>query len=124
MTVTDILLLLVGRQFLLPGGGWLMLGRDEKDNARLAELAEKGDAVLTMEERPGPIALLRRAAACYTDQLRLESDLRYAAGLVVRYGRKVRSGPVEAEVVCTLGETTRRIVVEPLADPQFQGWML
>lgn len=124
MTVTDILLLLVGRQFLLPGGGWLMLGRDEKDNLKLTGLAEEGDAVLTMEERPGPIALLRRAAGCYADAAERESDLRHAAGLVVRYGRKIQDGPAAAEVICTLAGERRTIISEPLADEQFREWML
>ena len=35
VTTTDVRMLLVGRQFVLPGGGWLILGRDEKDNDKL-----------------------------------------------------------------------------------------
>ena len=124
MTVTDILLLLVGRQFLLPGGGWLILGRDEKDNVKLAGLAEEGDALLTMEERPGPIALLRRAAGSYTSDAERESDLRHAAGLVVRYGKKVKDGPSATEVICTQAGERRVIVSEPLADAVFRAWML
>lgn len=124
MTVTDILLLLVGRQFLLPGGGWLMLGRDERDNTKLASLAEDGDAVLSMEDRPGPIALLRRAGSCYQDEVERRKDLQYAAQLVVRYGKKVQEGPAAGAVTCSLGTQREVIVAEPLADEVFRKWML
>lgn len=124
MTVTDILLLLVGRQFLLPGGGWLILGRDEKDNTKLAPLAEPGDAVLTMEERPGPVALLRRAGSFYRDAHELSRDLRYAAGLVVRYGKRPKVGPAAAEVICSLEGDRLVLTAEPLADELSRGWML
>jgi tRNA U34 2-thiouridine synthase MnmA/TrmU len=52
MNLVDILLMLVGRQFLLPNNGWLVLGRDEKENDRLEELQEAGDIKLFIEERP------------------------------------------------------------------------
>ncbi len=124
MTVTDVLLLLVGRQFLLPNGGWLMLGRDERDNDKLEFYAEAGDALLGMEERPGPIALLRRASTCYADDSALQRDLDYAAGLVVRYGKKVPGGPQSGEVICRLNEEKKTILAEPLADEISREWML
>ena len=124
MTVTDIVLLLVGRQFLLPGGGWLMLGRDEKDNTKLASLAEDGDAVFSMEDRPGPIALLRRAASCYADTSQLRADLSRAAGLVVRYGKKTNNSPVAAKVNCCLAGERQVLIGEPIEDAVFRNWML
>ena len=124
MTVTDILLLLVGRQFLLPGGGWLILGRDERDNSRLTNLVEAGDAVLTLEDRPGPVALLRRAASGYVDGTAREADLQYGAALVVRYGKKVQGGPGAGTVAIGLDALRRTVTAEPLADDQFVGWML
>ena len=63
ITVADVRLLLTGRQFLLPGGGWLILGRNAAENARLLTMVQDGDAVLSMPVRPGPTALLRRAQA-------------------------------------------------------------
>jgi len=63
ITVEDVRLLLTGRQFLLPGGGWLILGRNEQENARLLTMVQEGDAVLSMPVRPGPTALLRKAKA-------------------------------------------------------------
>jgi tRNA U34 2-thiouridine synthase MnmA/TrmU len=124
MTVKDILLLLVGRQFLLPGGGWLMLGRDERDNDKLSDLAEPGDALMRMEERSGPTALLRRAGSFYQNDEELRKDLLYAAGMVVRYGKKVKDGPATGDVTCTLQGCGEVIAVEPLDDDIFRSWML
>lgn len=124
ITVTDIRLLLVGRQFILPGGGWLILGRIEGENDRLLELAGEDDAVLQMEERPGPAALLRRAARFYAEAETRAADLDLAAALVARYSRKLNGLPQTGEVVVTLSGRRWTIAAEPLADELFAGWML
>jgi hypothetical protein len=107
----DILLLLVGRQFRLPGGGWLILGRDEKDNTRLEELAEKGDMLLWMESRPGPTAILRRAATLEPEKR--EQDVRAAASLVVRYAKKMPPGQEKADVTVLFSGKKRFITAAP-----------
>jgi hypothetical protein len=127
ITVPDIRMLLVGRQFLLPGGGWLIVGRDEKDNNRLEKLAQPEDAVLLMEEWPGPLAVLKKAVSHYPDQEKLERDLQLAAALVVRYGKKLpENGGRETggAVTCTLGASRRVIHALPLADTVFREWGL
>ncbi len=125
MTVTDILLLLVGRQFLLPGGGWLILGRDERDNCKLSSLAQAGDAMLHMENRPGPLALLRRADSCYEGcEAERQADLQRAAGLVVRYGKKVGARIPAGEVTWRWREQCDVISAEPLDDGVSREWML
>ncbi len=124
ITVTDIRLLLVGRQFILPGGGWLILGRVEEENDRLLELAGKEDAVLQMEERPGPAALLRRAARWYAEEQTRSADLDLAAALVARYSRKLNGLPQAGEVAVALSGRRWTLAAEPLADEQFAGWML
>ena len=124
ITVTDIRLLLVGRQFILPGGGWLILGRVEEENDRLLGLAGEDDAVLQMEERPGPAALLRRAARCYAEAEIMSADLDLAAALVARYSRKLNGLPQAGEGAVSLSGRRWTIAAEPLADEQFAGWML
>ena len=111
ITCTDIQLLLIGRQFQLPGGGWLILGRDEHENEKLANLCQEGDAMLSMESRPGPTAILRRAASLSAD--RLVEDLQVAASLVVRYGKKMPDGPRTAEVDVFLTEKKKFLLAEP-----------
>lgn len=124
INTTDVRLLLVGRQFVFPGGGWLILGRDERDNDKLEGLAEADDALLWMEERPGPAALLRRAANWYGEQKELEKDLQLAASLVVRYGKKIDGIRPPGEVTCTLAGQSRIITAPPLQDEVFRGWLL
>ncbi len=121
---TDILLLLVGRQFLLPGGGWLILGRDEKDNEKLEELSEKGDVVLYMPEHPGPTAILRRAASLYEREEKLQDDIELAARLVVRYGKKIKGERIARDVDISYGREKKVVTARPLEDDVFQGWML
>jgi tRNA-specific 2-thiouridylase len=122
ISVSDVRVLLVGRQFILPGGGWLILGRDEKDNDKLARLVQKEDAVLLMEEWPGPMAILKKAGSHYPDTDRLERDLKLAASLVVRYGKKLPENTPEGEVTCRLAESSRVIKAAPLEDDVFRDW--
>ncbi len=122
ISVSDVRALLVGRQFILPGGGWLILGRDEKDNDKLVRLVQKEDAGLLMEEWPGPMAILKKAGSHYPDTDRLERDLKLAASLVVRYGKKLPENTPEGEVTCSLGESRRVIKAAPLEDDVFRDW--
>ncbi len=102
----------------------MILGRVEEENDRLLELAGEDDAVLQMEERPGPAALLRRAARCYAEAETRSADLDLAAALVARYSRKLNGLPQAGEVVVALSGRRWTLAAEPLADEQFAGWML
>jgi len=124
ISVPDIRALLVGRQFILPGGGWLIVGRDEKDNDKLEKLVQPEDAVLLMEEWPGPLAVLKKAGSKYPDPVKLDRDLQLAASLVVRYGKKLPAGITAGEVTCTLGAGRRVIRAAPLANEVFLDWGL
>ena len=120
----DIRLLLVGRQFRLPGGHWFVLGRDEKENERILELADHGDAVLHMCERPGPTGLLRRVLKGVSTTAPMNEAIQQAAGLVIRYGRKVDGRVLPAEVCLELNDHKTSFLAEPLTDDQFRGWHL
>lgn len=120
LTVTDICFLLVGRQFLLPGGFWLILGRNEKENLKIESLAGENDTLLYMPERPGPTALLRGAK----QQLADLDALQMAAGLVVRYGKKIKGNDPGGEVVIRGQGGRREVIAHPLDDKLFREWML
>jgi tRNA U34 2-thiouridine synthase MnmA/TrmU len=96
--ISDIRLLLVGRQFQLANGGWLILGRHEKENQKIETLAEEGDILLHMPEWPGPMALLRGRGDVVLDTQKIEPVLQEAADMVVRYGKKVEGENVGADV--------------------------
>jgi tRNA-uridine 2-sulfurtransferase len=112
ITCLDIQFLLIGRQFQLPGGGWLILGRDEKENIRLANMYQESDALLSMETRPGPTAILRRATSLPVDKL--NEDLQGAASLVVRYGKKMPNSPRAAEVDVFFKGEKKVLLIEPV----------
>jgi hypothetical protein len=67
--------------------------------------------MLWMENRPGPTAVLRRAAAL--DPEKLEEDLGAAASLVVRYGKKMPAGSQAAEVHILFKGVQRVVTAEP-----------
>lgn len=114
--VADMRLSTVGRHFVLPGGGWLVMGRKEEENQQVSHLAEDQDHTLKLVDRPGPSALLRN--------LRHEEDLELAAGLVARYGKKGPGGrPFPGEVECKGPDGIRRLPGVPLADAVSQGWL-
>ena len=93
ISVNDARLLLVGRQFELSGGAWLIVGRNEKDNIKIESLAGKDDLLLRMVNRPGPTALLRNAKNYVVPGDVENTVLQQAAGLVVRYGKKMQGDP-------------------------------
>ncbi len=112
ITPVDILLLLTGRHFRLPGGGWLILGRDEPENQKLEGLCQESDMLLSMESRPGPTGILRRASSLSADGL--VRDMRVAAALIVRYGKKTDSPQAEVDVFFQGGKNV--LIAEPLDD--------
>jgi tRNA-uridine 2-sulfurtransferase len=122
ITAVDIRLLLLGRQLILPGGGWLIMGRDEEENSTLAKLAEKDDAVLLMEDWPGPTAVLRKIGSHYASDSEAREVLNLAAALVVRYGRKLPVGKTTGEVTCTCCGNRTLICAAPPTDDTFRNW--
>jgi hypothetical protein len=122
--VNDIKLLLVGRQFRLPGGHWLILGRNEQENDRLEELCDPDDWLLYMPERPGPTALLRRASKMVAGTVEEPKMLIWAAGMVVRYGRKIEGKLLPGEVLLERDGNQEMLDAEPVADDVFSDWIV
>ena len=122
--VNDIKLLLVGRQFRLPGGHWLILGRNEQENDRLAELRDSDDWLMYMPERPGPAALLRRASVMVAGTAEEAEILSLATGLVVRYGRKVDGKLLPGEVLLERAGEEEMLQAESLDDAVFKDWIV
>ncbi len=96
--ISDIRLLLGGRQFEVADGGWLILGRNEQENRKIEALAEKGDFLLYMPEWPGPTALLRGVAGTPLSEKNIAPSIQESADLVVRYGKKI-NGKTKASTV-------------------------
>lgn len=123
VSVLDVRVLLVGRQLLLPGGGWLILGRDEQDNDRMEKLVQAEDAMLRMEEWPGPTAILKKIDQ-YQDEEARQRDLNIAASLVVRYGKKLPAGTQAREVTCYTASGKSVFEAEPMQGDAYREWVL
>lgn len=116
ITIADMRLIQVGRQFLLPGGGWLVMGRKESENVVIEGLVQEGDFQLNLLERPGPTALLRYAQG--------GDDLQLAAGLVARYGKKDnRKLPQPGKVSCVGPAGVETLTGLPPADALSRPWL-
>ena len=120
--VNDIRLLLIGRQFHLPGGYWFILGRNQQENERLHVLAEEDDWIFTMPSRPGPTGLLRRGGNPAANTAGGDAVRLLAAGLVVRYGGKKDGRRSPAEVWVTQGGKEKSVTAAPLDDGRFIDW--
>ncbi len=75
--LNDTEILKVGRHFRLTDDCRLIVGRDEKENARLEGLSRDGDICLQVRDYVGPLAILRGKASA------IEVEL--AAGIVQGY---------------------------------------
>lgn len=124
ITTSDIQLLLLGRQFRLPGGHWLILGRNKQENENLTSLCNADDWLLYMPERPGPTALLRRGSTLITSPDERKEILGWVKGLVIRYGKKIRGEYPAGKVLFQAGETQNILFAEALPDEVFQDWIV
>lgn len=79
-TPVNIRFLLQGRQFQLPSGAWLAVGRQESENSKLELLQEEQDLIIKSANRPGPSGLLRFSTG--------RDDQRLAAAIVAAYLKK------------------------------------
>ena len=123
ISVTDVRFLLLGRQFLLPEGFWLILGRNEVENIKIDALAEENDIVLHMPDRPGPTALLRNAKKRLLSIQNKDDILSQASGLVVRYGKKIKED-VGAEVEIKGFDTKCKIMSHSISDKLCKNWIV
>ncbi len=82
VTPKEAEILTFGRHFELPGGSWLVIGRNQAENARLQALV--GDrTILKLSQIPGPTGALLIEKG--------EQDLQEAASLIKRYAPKARN---------------------------------
>ena len=115
ITIADMQLITVGRQFQLPGGAWLAMGRKEAENIILEGLTQPGDVLLQLDDRPGPFAVLRYKSC--------EDDLSLAAGLVARYGKKNDDGrPYPGKVRGSCGSDEQILDGIPPTEEEIVSW--
>ena len=110
----DILLMMVGRQFKLPSGAWLVIGRNQSENIKIENLRQPDDWLLEPKDIPGPSAILRNSS--------LKEDIETAASIVVRYSKKSAREDGSTVVLATQNSTRQLIDSRSLDDTVFQQW--
>ena len=111
----DILLMMVGRQFKLPSGGWLTVGRNHSENIQIENLRQPKDILLEPKDIPGPSAILRYSSG--------PDELKTAASIVVRYSKKSAVGLGSALIVADQDGAKHEIDARPLDDSVIQLWI-
>jgi tRNA-specific 2-thiouridylase len=114
LTLPEVKLLRLGRQFRLPGGSKLVVGRNQAENQGLAGLATPERVLLVTEDCPGPTALMTGRAGC--------EDVNLAAGVVARYSDGRGSGRVTVRIVA--GTEQRTSVVVPAEPGEVERLMI
>ncbi|MFA4875345.1 MAG: tRNA 4-thiouridine(8) synthase ThiI, partial [bacterium] len=104
-TADDVSLLKLGRHFRLPSGAKLIVGRNERDNAKI-EIANDGHILIAPEIIPGPTALLIRS--------RDKADIDLALRICASY-----SDHEEREVELALSDGTQRKLIK--SQPSLRG---
>lgn len=111
----DCILAQTGRHFLMPGGSWLVVGRNKAENEAMETLLKDGDILLKARTCPGPLCILRR--------YKKGGDLVYSARICARYA-KVSQLPVEIEARYKDGTICKKVQVQDIPDDrQIQGLM-
>ncbi len=113
-TAKECVLAQTGRHFLLPGGSWLVVGRNKAENVTLESLLEKGDIVLKARECAGPLCILRRVGA--------REDVKLSAAICARYAKK-KEPPITIGVAQVMGQEETVEVMEIPSDEEIQGMM-
>jgi len=111
----DILLMLVGRQFKLPSGAWLVVGRNQSENIRIENLRQPDDWLLEPKDIPGPSAILRYSSK--------PGELETAASIVVRYSKKSAREHGNAIIIAEQNGTRETFAKHPLDDAVFEPWL-
>jgi len=114
ITKRDLELLKIGRHLRLPNSAKVIIGRNKKENSMLRTMAGDHDIVLSVQNIPGPTALMLGPVN--------EEELIRAASLCARYGDVVNSAKVR--VMVRLGKTQRVVQVVPADEGTVRGCMI
>ncbi len=106
---SDLELLKVGRHFRPGEKAKIIVGRNQEENKKIFDLAEKGDLLFKTSSIPGPTTLLRGHSQ--------EEDLYMAASITARYS-DASAPEVAVEVKGVNGDDEKEIRVKPLKDEE------
>ncbi|MBD3366660.1 MAG: tRNA 4-thiouridine(8) synthase ThiI [Candidatus Eisenbacteria bacterium] len=113
LSVEAVRLLAVGRQFRLPGGSKLIVGRNHAENESLFEMKPPGELFVKAYERKGPVAILSGSAQ--------EDDRDMASRIVARYADTEPDEEVVVELWADEGDRLQRTVT-PMRSRDVRGF--
>ncbi|MBN1423173.1 hypothetical protein JXA88_01330 [Candidatus Fermentibacteria bacterium] len=102
----ELMVFRMGRHFTLPGGSYVVAGRDERENGILRALLPYATRVETRDHPGASVFVLHQPG---------EDELKIAGAMAARYS-KLRDNETVV-VTATRGGSTKELVVHPL-DPQ------
>ena len=105
--INDCVLTQMGKHFLLPDKSWLVIGRDERENAKIVSLIRQGDIRLDLTSGLGPTGLWRKISS------EVNADL--AASILCRYAR-LKNCPGEVKLSGIGTENIKIIRTVPASD--------
>lgn len=118
-SVRDIELLKIGRHLRLTETIKCVVGRNEADNAKIVELLEPSDILLTPEKVSGPALLIPLAAS---NTPIAQDALQRAASICARYCKKQAGAPVE--ITGYINQKTHKIIALPCSDQETAQLMI
>jgi len=113
LNAQDVTLLKWGRHFRLPGGSKLVVGRDEKENKMISQLARPGEFILEAINIPGPTVLMTGSNL---------SDIELAASITVSYSDAKNSQP--RQVILTIDGEKRFLEAKRRPKKEFAHLMV
>jgi tRNA U34 2-thiouridine synthase MnmA/TrmU len=114
--VPDVRVLKVGRHFRLSPMATLIVGRDERENQKIEDLARDGDFLFRLADHPGPVSLLR--GEC------MPGDKEKAAAITARFSKAKNLKEVDVTCRKIPGGYQEVLRVEPLPDLEKDGVIL
>jgi hypothetical protein len=109
----DVRLLLLGRPFGFPGGGFLTLGRNEGENRAVVRLRKPGDEVVKVIGAPGPTGIYRPAPGA--------DERALAASVLLRYCPKAGDG-AEVGFGDDVEEPALRVQASRAGEEALEAW--
>lgn len=115
VTIESVRLIAVGRQFRLPAGSRLSVGRNHAENERLFDLRPEGALLLKTAGHKGPVGVMLGDGR--------PADVECAARIVARYSDAPRDAPARVQVWGTAGEMSELRVL-PLPPREVRGYSI
>lgn len=120
----DIELLKVGRHFLLGENTKLLVGRNEKENAKILALSARDDYLLDSHNFKGPISLLRFYGK-EKDPIEIDKIIRIASRITAKYCDKDQKTELLDINISNLEKNyNKKIFVQPFTEAEIKNYLI